>query len=102
MFGQNIFILGNTTDLGGMLDNSSAIILPLNPGNYTSTNPEWYVDIWLPAGQTFEYQYILQGSDPMWTFENVTRTVTNTRCGSSQVVLTEDVASFPEAESGGD
>jgi glucoamylase len=39
-FGQNVYILGNTTDLGNSFYNESAIILPLNPGNYTSVTPE--------------------------------------------------------------
>jgi glucoamylase len=98
-FGQNIYILGNTTLLGNGLDDVSKIILPLGTGNITADAPYWNVDIWLPAGQSFEYQYILQdtteGAEQLWTFENVTRTVRNTACGSSQVVLTQDIASFP-------
>jgi glucoamylase len=96
-FGQNIYILGNTTLLGNSLDNESAVILPLNTGNITADAPYWFVDIWLPAGQSFEYQYVLQdsSSNQTWTFENVTRTVRNTQCGSGQVVLTEDTPSLP-------
>ena len=100
MNGQNVFILGTTPDLGGSLNNESAIILPLNPGNYTSTRPEWYADIWLPAGISIEYQYVLQNSTAAtWTFENTTRTVNNTECGSSQIMTTNDAPSFPPMNS---
>ena len=98
-FGQNIFLVGNATDLGGSLGNISAVILPLGTGNLTADAPYWDADLWLPAGESFEYQYVLQdtteGATQLWTFENVSRTVMNTECGSSQVVLTQDVASFP-------
>jgi hypothetical protein len=102
-FGQNIFIAGNTSLLGGSLNNLSAVILPLNTGNISADAPYWYVDIWLPAGIAIEYEYVLQdtteGASQLWTFENVTRTVTNTDCGSGQTVFTQDVASFPNSTS---
>lgn len=104
-FGQNVYLLGNTTDLGGSLNNISAAILPLNTGNLTADGPYWFVEMWLPAGESFQYMYALQDTredveeENEWIFENVTRTVRNTECGSSQVVLTQDVASFPNASS---
>ena len=98
-FGQNVYLVGNTSLLGGTLDNITAIILPMGTGNLTAEAPYWNVDIWLPAGESFEYEYVLQdtteGATQEWIFENVTRTVQNTQCGSSQTVLTQDVASFP-------
>ena len=98
-FGQNVYILGNTSLLGDSLSEVSSIILPLGTGNLTADAPYWDVDIWLPAGESFEYLYVLQDTREVatqeWIFENVTRTVMNTQCGSSQVVLTQDVASFP-------
>lgn len=101
-FGQNIYILGNATLLGDALNDIESIILPLGTGNITADAPYWNVDIWLAAGQSFEYQYILQdtteGATQLWTFENVTRTVRNTECGSGQVTLTQDTASFPPSD----
>ena len=98
-FGQNVYLVGNTSLLGGSFQNISAIILPLGTGNITADAAYWNADLWLPAGESFEYQYVLQdtteGATQDWIFENVTRTVQNTQCGSSQTVLTQDVASFP-------
>ena len=48
--GQNIYLLGNTSLLGGFVNNPDELILPCNLGNYTSLRAEWYIDIWLPAG----------------------------------------------------
>jgi glucoamylase len=102
-FGQNVYILGNTTLLGNDLNNVSAIILPLGTGNITADAPYWDVDIWLPAGQTFEYQYVLQDTRTErtqdWIFENITRTVRNSACSSGQIVMTHDVNSFPASDS---
>ena len=98
-FGQNVYLVGNTSLLGGTLNNISAIILPMGTGNLTADASYWNVDIWLLAGESFEYQYVLQdtteGATQGWIFENVTRTVQNTQRGSSQTILTQDVASFP-------
>ncbi|OAP54406.1 hypothetical protein AYL99_11507 [Fonsecaea erecta] len=96
-FGQNIFMLGNVTKLGGALNNPDAIILPLNPGNYTSTTPEWYVDLWLKAGQTVAYQYVMQkGSE--WVFEeHAVRTLRVGGCGSGVVARASDAATFPSS-----
>jgi glucoamylase len=94
-FGQNIYILGNVTKLGGTLNNTDDIILVLNTGNITANNPQWYVDIWLKAGQTVGYQYVLQnGSD--WVFERgPIRTVKVPACGSGNVTRTSDSFRFP-------
>jgi hypothetical protein len=94
-FGQNVYLAGNVTKLGGTLNDPGNVILPLNPGNYTSERPEWYVDIWLQAGQTVAYQYVLQNGD-VFVFEtgqNQDRTVKVPGCGA-EMVRTDDVASF--------
>lgn len=96
MNGQNVYIVGNTTDLGGSLNNASAVILPMNPGNYTTARHEWFVDIWLPAGARIAYQYVMMNSTgTIYTFENKTRSVQNSACGSGQVVMTNDAVFFP-------
>ncbi|KAK5390460.1 hypothetical protein LTR20_002817 [Exophiala xenobiotica] len=94
-FGQNVYLAGNVTKLGGVLNDPGSVILPLNPGNYTSERPEWYVDIWLQAGQTVAYQYVLQNGDEFVfeTGQNQDRTVKVPACGG-EMVMTDDVASF--------
>lgn len=80
------------SQLGGELDNADAIILPLNPGNYSSTNPLWYVDIWLEAGEAVEYQYILQQSNGTFTFEGgQPRNMSVGECGSGNITRVDDV-----------
>ena len=98
-FGQNVFLAGNVTKLGGALNNPKQVILPLNPGNYSSTNPQWYADIWLAAGVTAEYQYVLQQENGTFTFESgATRHLTAGTCGSGRVVRVDDAARFPKGE----
>lgn len=100
MNGQNIYLVGNTTDLGGSVNNQSVIILPMNPGNYTSARAEWFSDIWLPAGMTFEYQYVQQNqTSSTYVFENVTRTLHSSACGSGLIVYTNDAPFFPNMTS---
>ncbi len=94
--GQNLYLVGNVTKLGGKLDDTDPknLILPLNPGNYTLERPEWYVDIWLKADQTVAYQYVLQNGS-QYVFEKAkNRTVRVGPCGSSKVVVTDDAATF--------
>lgn len=96
-FGQNVFIAGNVTKLGGALNSTDprTLILPLNPGNYTWNNPEWYADIWLRASVNVAYQYVLQNGS-QWVFESgPVRNVTVAACGSGRIVRTSDVARFP-------
>lgn len=96
-FGQNVYILGNVTKLGAALNNADNIILPLNTGNITTDNPQWYLDIWLGAGQTVGYQYVLQNGTA-WVFEQgPIRTVKVGACGSGRPVRTEDAFRFPSS-----
>jgi len=91
-----VFLAGNTTKLGNNPGNDTGkVILPLNPGNYSSRNPQWYVDIWLAAGVTAEYQYVLQQKNGSYTFEaGPRRHLTAGACGSGRVVRVDDVARF--------
>ena len=66
----------------------------MNPGNYSSSRHEWFIDIWLPAGKAVKYQYVNQQSNGSLIFENSTRTVTAAKCGGS-LVSTNDAANFP-------
>ena len=96
-FGQNVYLVGNDSILGGAVGNQADITLPMNPGNYTSARPEWFVDVYLPSSEIVEYQYVLEQSDGSFTFENVTRTVQLGPCGMGVVVVTNDLASFPSS-----
>ena len=94
-FGQNVFLLGNATKLGAGLNDASKIILPLNTGNLTANSTQWYDDIWLKAGQTFEYQYVLQNGTG-WVFERgQIRLVHVPACGSGKLLRTNDAFRFP-------
>jgi len=92
-FGQNVYLAGNVTRLGGRLNDPGAVILPLNAGNYTWERPEWFVDIWLQAGQTVEYQYVLQSGDDYVFEQRAPRIVRTAACGSARVE-TDDAATF--------
>jgi len=87
--GQNIYLVGNTTLLGGAVNDPDLLILPSNPGNYTSLRSEWFVDIWLPAGQAVEYQYVYQNANGSVVFENITRTAPVPTCGGKLLTLSD-------------
>ncbi|KAJ9644184.1 hypothetical protein H2204_001535 [Knufia peltigerae] len=96
-FGQNIYVVGNVTRLGGKLNDPKRVTVPLSAANYTSQRPEWYVDKWLVAGQTVAYQYVLQNGDGgEFVFENGhdgSRTLVLPKCGGGRMT-TNDVATF--------
>ena len=93
--GQNVYIAGDVTKLGGALNDAGSVILPLNPGNYTSARHEWFVDIWLAAGKKVAYQYVMQQANGSYTFEGgQPRHVTVPPCGSGKTVTTNDAARF--------
>jgi hypothetical protein len=71
------------------LNDPSKVILPMNPGLYVPTRPEWFVDIYLPAGIPVEYQYINQQSNGSLIFDNVTHIVKPSPCGGP-LVMTDD------------
>jgi Starch binding domain len=87
--GQNIYLVGNTSLLGGAVNDPEAIILPMNPGNYTPTRPEWYIDIYLPAGVPVEYQYVNLQPNGSSIFDNVTYVVDVSPCGGPLVMTDE-------------
>jgi Starch binding domain len=88
--GQNIYLLGNTSLLGGAVNNPDTVILPMNPGLYVPTRPEWFIDIYLPAGVPVEYQYVNQQSNGSLIFDNVTYVVDVSSCGGP-LVTTDDL-----------
>ena len=81
-FGENIYLTGNDSALGDW-DTSNAD--PLNPGNYTSKRPLWYVYLDLPADSTISYSYVRQESNGNYLYETGNRTVTVPACNSTSV-----------------
>ncbi len=53
----------------------------MNPGRITPSRPEWFIDIYLPAGVSVEYQYVLQQTDGSFTFDDTTYVVNVSSCG---------------------
>jgi len=79
-YGENIYLLGNITDLGAW-DLSNA--QPMNPGNYSQTRPLWYGSVFLPAGQTISYVYVRQENcNQPYIYESINRTLTVPACKS--------------------
>ncbi|KAK3390527.1 family 15 glycosyl hydrolase [Podospora didyma] len=91
-YGENIYLVGNTTDLGSWnLDNSQ----PMLSSNYTAERPMWFATLALEAGEHVSYGYARQqdcGRDPIW--ETVNRTLVVPACveGSTAVLLETDDA----------
>ncbi|KAF3007310.1 hypothetical protein E8E14_004704 [Neopestalotiopsis sp. 37M] len=82
-FGENIYLVGNTSDLGAWdVDNAQ----PLLSSNYTSERPLWYAPIALTAGEYINYGYARQEDcDQPWIFETVNRTLLVPECDENDV-----------------
>lgn len=82
-FGENIYVLGNTTDLGTWdIDNA----YPLSAGGYTSERPLWSVSAFLAEGETISYQYVRQEDcGQAYIYESVNRTLVVPPCGSEGI-----------------
>jgi hypothetical protein len=65
----------------------------MNPGLLNSTDFEWFIDIWLPAGVPVRYQYVLKEANGVLHFENTTRVVRPATCGGP-LVVTNDYPHF--------
>jgi glucoamylase len=91
-YGENIYILGNSSDLGAWdIDNA----LPLLASNYTTERPLWFLSAPLPAGETLSYVYVRQENcGQPWIYESVNRTVAVPGCvdGDESVRETTDDA----------
>lgn len=94
MYGDNPYMVGNTSVQGNSIGNASAVTLALLPGNITAGNPEWHTYLWFPAGEIVQYAYVLQGVNYNYTFENVTRTIRAPACGQGMLTVLDN-ASFP-------
>ncbi|KAJ6035929.1 alpha-amylase [Penicillium herquei] len=66
-YGEEIYLSGSISQFGSW-DTSDASIL--SAANYTSSNPEWYLQVTLPVGTTFEYKFIKVETDGTVTWES--------------------------------
>lgn len=84
-FGENIYVIGNTTELGSW-DFANAD--PMDAGDYTAERPLWFFDILLAAGEVASYQYVrMEDCEQPNIFENVNRTVTVPACGGAAIIV---------------
>lgn len=83
-FGENIYVVGNTSDLGTWnVDNA----YPLGAGGYTSERPLWSVSAYLTAGETVDYVYVRQEDcGQAYIYESTNRTLVVPACGSEGLV----------------
>jgi len=86
-FGENVFVIGNTTDLGVWdFDNS----YPLGAGGFTAERPLWSVSAFLNAGETISYVYVRQEDCGQANiYETVNRTLTIPPCGGDTVTTND-------------
>ena len=86
-YGENVYLVGNVTDLGAWDINNAQ---PMNPGNYSSSRPLWYGSTFLPAGQTISYVYVRQENcGQPYIYENINRTITVPPCKSPAISTDE-------------
>lgn len=92
----NPYLLGNTSYLGNGLNVSaiSQLLLPMNPGLLNSTDNEWFIDIWLPAGVPVNYTYVMNLNDEILYYQNSSYMVYPSQCGGAPVG-TQDSPYFP-------
>ncbi|KAF4637229.1 hypothetical protein G7Y89_g842 [Cudoniella acicularis] len=84
-FGENIYVIGNTDDLGAWDINNA---VPLGAGGYTSQRPLWSVSTYLNAGETASYKYVRQENcNQPYIYETLNRTLTIPTCGSAPITV---------------
>lgn len=103
-YGENVYLLGNTSDLGAW-DLSNA--LPLVASNYTAERPLWFLAAPLPAGEPVSYVYVRQEDcGQAWIYESVNRTLAVPACveggdDGSVRAATDDTWTGATGKSGG-
>jgi glucoamylase len=101
-YGENIYLLGSSPDLGAW-DEANAV--PLLASNYTAERPLWFLAAPLPAGETVSYVYVRQENcGQPWIYESVNRTVAVPACveGDESVrAATDDAWTGRTGTSGG-
>jgi glucoamylase len=87
-YGENIYVVGNTDDLGAWDINNA---LPLSAGGYTADRPLWSVTSALNAGESVSFVYVRQEDcDPVsYIYETTNRTLTVPACGGAEVTTND-------------
>lgn len=101
-YGENVYLLGNTSDLGAW---NVADALPMLASNYSAARPLWYVDAALAAGEAVSYVYVRQENCGQgWIYETVNRTLVVPACVQGDYGVSEttnDAWTGPTGSSGG-
>jgi glucoamylase len=79
-FGENIYLSGNTTDLGNWAPGDALAGSALG---YTPERPLWKFEVELPADATVEYRYLRKEDGGEWLFETRNRTVKVPSCANT-------------------
>jgi glucoamylase len=96
-YGENIYVIGSTDDLGAW---DIANSLPLGAGGYTAERPLWSATSYLNAGESVSYVYVRQENcNQPYIYETVNRTLTVPACGSAGIT-TDDAWVGPVGTSG--
>ncbi|TAQ84196.1 hypothetical protein B7494_g7480 [Chlorociboria aeruginascens] len=84
-YGENIYIIGNTGDLGAWgLDGA----MPLSADNYTQARPLWYLNASLVAGESIDYKFVREEDCTQpYIYETVNRTLTVPACGEEGITV---------------
>ncbi|CAG8976844.1 hypothetical protein HYALB_00012662 [Hymenoscyphus albidus] len=84
-YGENIYIVGNTTELGDWDVNKA---LPLNPGGYSDQRPLWTLDTYFEAGEDVDFKFVRQEDcGQPWIYERNNRTIGVGPCGTAAGVF---------------
>jgi len=78
-YGENIYLTGNTTDLGEWRPQNS---LPGSAIGYTSERPLWTFEVELPANESVKYNYLRKEDGGEWLNETISRTYRVPVCGN--------------------
>ena len=96
-FGENIFVVVNTTNLGSWDINNA---YPLGAVEYTEERPLWTVNASLNAGDIVDYKYVRQEDcGQPFIYEILNRTLVVPDCGS-EAVTTNNAWAGPVGTSG--
>jgi glucoamylase len=81
-FGENVFIVGQLTQLGNWDPNSA---IPLSASKYTSSDPLWFATVSIPASTSFAYKYIRKtsGGTVVWESDPNRSYTSPSGCGST-------------------
>ncbi|KAF2267267.1 1, 4-alpha-D-glucan glucohydrolase [Lojkania enalia] len=78
-YGENIYLSGNTTDLGNWRVFDA---FAMSANEYTQERPLWTIDVELPANETIQYHYLRSQPNGTWIHETKNRTYTVPPCAN--------------------